>query len=223
MFQAIRLTFGVLLLSVLFQLSAFASDPAYEQAISDYKSGQYRVALAEFTSYQAQHPANSMIHYYRALCLQNLGQFEKAKEEFRWVSEYGDVHIRPMAQIGLTQLSRAHFSASRPTYNNSVKVATNNSSNQPKGKIKKVLEFYADWCGPCKAFAPVFEEVQSRMRDITFEHHNVDDQSTQSLKEKYPFQSIPHAVFLDANGNVLFSGSPQRDAEGFEQQISQYK
>jgi hypothetical protein len=61
------------------------------------------------------------------------------------------------------------------------------------------------------------------MRDISFERYNVDDESSQPLRAKYQFQSIPRIVLLDGSDNLLFNGSPERDVESFERQILQFR
>lgn len=61
---------------------------------------------------------------------------------------------------------------------------------------KAVVDFYADWCGPCKMFAPVFEEV-SDSYDFNFIKINVDNYS--DIARKYGVMSIP-TVILFENG-----------------------
>ena len=63
-------------------------------------------------------------------------------------------------------------------------------------KNKAVIDFYADWCGPCKMFAPIFEEV-SLDYDFNFVKINVDNYS--DIARKYGVMSIP-TVILFENG-----------------------
>ena len=63
-------------------------------------------------------------------------------------------------------------------------------------KDKAVIDFYADWCGPCKMFAPIFEEVSSNY-DFNFVKVNVDNYS--DIARKYGVMSIP-TVILFENG-----------------------
>lgn len=56
-----------------------------------------------------------------------------------------------------------------------------------------VVDFYADWCGPCKMLGPVLEELQEEMPNVKFIKVNVDD--NEELAIKYGIMSIP-AVFL---------------------------
>jgi len=64
----------------------------------------------------------------------------------------------------------------------------------------KVLRFTASWCGPCRIYKPVFDEVQKQMSDtgVVFETIDVDE-DTEGLSEKYGIKSIPTTVFLKEN------------------------
>lgn len=52
-----------------------------------------------------------------------------------------------------------------------------------------LVDFYADWCGPCKMMAPVVEAVSNEMSDITVGKVNTDE--SPSLAEEYSIFSIP--------------------------------
>jgi thioredoxin 1 len=59
-----------------------------------------------------------------------------------------------------------------------------------------LIDFWAQWCGPCKAFGPIYEESATKHPDITFAKVNTDDQ--QSLAEAFEIRSIPTlAIFRD--------------------------
>lgn len=57
-----------------------------------------------------------------------------------------------------------------------------------------LVDFYADWCGPCKMLAPVLEELAQEKTDVTFIKVNVDQ--SPSLAARYGVQSIPNLVVL---------------------------
>lgn len=64
----------------------------------------------------------------------------------------------------------------------------------------KVLDFYADWCGPCQMLKPVLEEVEKEHPEVEFEAINIDEE--QEKAEKYGIMSIPTLIMLDEKGEV---------------------
>lgn len=63
-----------------------------------------------------------------------------------------------------------------------------------------VVDFYADWCGPCKALSPVLERVESKNPDVIFAKVNVDD--APECSSINGIRSIPTVIFLK-NGEVV--------------------
>lgn len=57
-----------------------------------------------------------------------------------------------------------------------------------------VLDFYADWCGPCKALAPVIQDVSKELADVTFIKIDVDQ--AEELKQMFKISSIPTLVYF---------------------------
>lgn len=57
-----------------------------------------------------------------------------------------------------------------------------------------LIDFYADWCGPCRMLAPVIEEISHERDDIVVGKVNVDEQP--ELAEKFDVVSIPTLVVL---------------------------
>ncbi len=68
----------------------------------------------------------------------------------------------------------------------------------------------------------MFDATKRKFSDVSFQSLDLDDPGSQSAAQKYNVHGIPHIVFLDAAGNVLYNGSPMRTEEGFAQQIQTY-
>ena len=60
----------------------------------------------------------------------------------------------------------------------------------------KVIKFYADWCGPCKLYAKIFDKVTNELKDkIEVQNINVEKDLT-GLAAKYKVSSIPFTVII---------------------------
>ncbi len=64
--------------------------------------------------------------------------------------------------------------------------------NDKKGSV--LIDFYADWCGPCKMLSPVLEKISKENQDIEIVKVNVDESS--NLAQEYGVVNIPTMVFL---------------------------
>lgn len=58
----------------------------------------------------------------------------------------------------------------------------------------ELLDFYADWCGPCQMMKPVVEEFESKHTEIKVKSINIDEE--EDLASEYGVSSIPCFVFL---------------------------
>ena len=81
---------------------------------------------------------------------------------------------------------------------------------------KVIIDFYADWCGPCKVFSPIFEKVSQELEDVKFVRVNVDEEP--ELANKYMAYSIPYIVVIE-NGEVVNSHTGLVDEEALKQLI----
>jgi thioredoxin len=81
-----------------------------------------------------------------------------------------------------------------------------------------IVDFWAEWCGPCKGFAPVFEAASEKHADIVFGKVNADQQ--QDLAASFGIRSIPYVMVLRENV-ILFAQAGALPAEGLESVIQQ--
>ena len=72
------------------------------------------------------------------------------------------------------------------------------------------MDFYADWCGPCKNQDPILEELSEDYPDVEFE--KVDVEADQETANDYSVRSLPTLVVENNDGVVQrFVGVTQRD------------
>ena len=83
-----------------------------------------------------------------------------------------------------------------------------------------LIDFWADWCGPCKMFGPIFERASEKHGDVTFTKCNTEEE--QDLAGHFGIQSIPTlAVFREKI--LLFMQPGALPEEALEDLISQVK
>jgi thioredoxin 1 len=63
-----------------------------------------------------------------------------------------------------------------------------------EGKIPALIDFYADWCGPCKMVAPILEEL-SKEYEGKINIYKIDTESEQELAGAFGIRSIPSLLF----------------------------
>lgn len=86
--------------------------------------------------------------------------------------------IKRVARLG-TELSRFHFIGSRPA----------------------VVDFYADWCGPCNMVAPIMADLSKEYDEkVDFYKVNVDEEN--ELSAYFGIRSIPTILFIAADGTM---------------------
>ena len=90
----------------------------------------------------------------------------------------------------------------------SVKMIDKNNFEEVKNSDKLVLlDFYADWCGPCRMVAPILHEIAEERPDVIVGKINVDEE--EALAEAFGVYSIPTLVVMK-NGEVVRQTSGAR-------------
>ena len=67
-----------------------------------------------------------------------------------------------------------------------------------EGKVPAIIDFYADWCGPCKMLAPVLEQLSEEYGEkITI--YKINTEAEQELSAAFGIRSIPSMLFCPVN------------------------
>ena len=84
-----------------------------------------------------------------------------------------------------------------------------------KGDVPCIIDFYADWCGPCKMVAPILEELSTEY-DGKVNVYKVDTEAEQELAGAFGIQSIPSILFIPKDGKPQMAQGAM-PKEGFVQ------
>jgi thioredoxin 1 len=86
-----------------------------------------------------------------------------------------------------------------------------------RGTLPAIIDFYADWCGPCKMVAPILEKISAEYEGkLTV--YKVDTDKEQELAGAFGIQSIPSLLFIPmAGGPQMARGA--MDRTGFDKAI----
>lgn len=95
---------------------------------------------------------------------------------------------------------------------------TNEKEWSFKGTKPAIIDFYADWCAPCKMITPILDELSTEYNDIDFYKINTEEQP--ELAATFGIQSIPSILLIPVNNQPqLVIGVLPKDT--FKQAIQQ--
>ena len=83
-----------------------------------------------------------------------------------------------------------------------------------------VIDYYADWCGPCKAFAPIFEKASEQHTDVVFA--KVDTEAQTELAAAFDIRSIP-TLMVFREKILIFAQPGMLPGDAFEELLGKVK
>lgn len=79
-----------------------------------------------------------------------------------------------------------------------------------------ILDFWAEWCGPCKRFAPIFEKMAEKFPKVTF--GKIDTEAEQELAAHFQIQSIP-MIMVVKQSQIIFAQPGALNEEVLQQVV----
>ena len=102
-----------------------------------------------------------------------------------------------------------------PTVINHDAIVTLNDKNfnqQLKGRVM-LVDFWADWCAPCKMMAPILNDVAEELKDTSTRVGKIDVERYQSIAQRYKIRGIPTLIiFKDGKEMNRIVGVKQKNA-----------
>jgi len=182
---------------------------------------QYQKNVDRMDAVLKTRPNDEAAHYYRAVSLQYMDEFKRAKQDYEWVVTNGkNPAFRQQSLTALDGLMRTLYgvgagggrtggtvaAAAAATPVTTAKSSSVTKIASASGPKPKVYEFYTDWCHVCKSHASEYEELQGECsKQVDFQRLNAEDSANTDLVQKYGVKAYPTFVMVDPNGKAVFN------------------
>jgi thioredoxin len=101
-----------------------------------------------------------------------------------------------------------------------VELTTANFDEITSGDGITLVDFWAEWCGPCVRFAPIYERLSEKHPDVTF--GKVDTEAQIELQARYDIRSIP-TIMAIRDGVIVFAQAGALPEQMLESLITQVR
>ncbi len=101
-----------------------------------------------------------------------------------------------------------------------VELTTDNFNQTLDSEGIVIIDFWAEWCGPCRQFGPIFERVSDQYPDVIFGKVNTEEQH--SIATQYGIMSIP-TIMVVRDGIILLNQAGSLPEEAFGKMIDHVK
>lgn len=81
-----------------------------------------------------------------------------------------------------------------------------------KSETPAIIDFYADWCGPCKMIAPIMESISEKYKG-KLNVYKVDTEMEQELSAAFKIRSIPSLLFIPVEGAPMMQTGALQETE----------
>jgi thioredoxin 1 len=89
-----------------------------------------------------------------------------------------------------------------------------NDLNLENGTV--VIKFFAEWCGPCRLYAPVFERMESRRPDLNFFELDID--KAPEIRDNFDVKSVPTTIIL-RDGHMVVNESGAKSTRQLDELV----